>query len=299
MLDPKIMTFLCVCRHMNYTRAAEELHITQPAVSQHIRGLEEYYGARLFDYRGRRLELTPAGRELERAADTMANDAELLRDRLSARQPVQMPLHFGVTMTIGEYVIGRPLAAYMRNHPGGDLRMEIANTETLVAKMKTGNLNLCLVEGTFQRKEFDWERYDTVRYIAVCSVRHHFRKKIRVLEDLLDEQLILREPGSGTRAILERQLSGRNLSVEDFRSSIQIGGMHTILELLEEDAGISFMYQPAAQEMIRKGVLVEIPLQDFQVRHDFSFIWEKNSIFGERYRSIAAEITQLRKGGKR
>lgn len=79
MLDFRIHTFLCVCRHMNYTRAAAELHITQPAVSQHIRYLEREYGAKLFSYKGKHLQLTQAGHILWNAATAISHDDTLLK----------------------------------------------------------------------------------------------------------------------------------------------------------------------------------------------------------------------------
>lgn len=82
MLDFRIHTFLCVCRHMNYTRAAAELHITQPAVSQHIRYLEREYGAKLFSYKGKHLQLTQAGHILWNAATAISHDDTLLKEHL-------------------------------------------------------------------------------------------------------------------------------------------------------------------------------------------------------------------------
>ena len=105
MLDIKTETFLCVCKYMNYTKAANELNITQPAVSKHIHMLEEYYGARLFLYEGRTLQLTPAGEELRRAALTIMHDQKELCNRISQLKEHNKSLKFGATRTAGDFVL--------------------------------------------------------------------------------------------------------------------------------------------------------------------------------------------------
>jgi len=120
MQDFRMETFLTVCEHMNYTKAAEALSITQPAVSQHIRYLEEHYGIRLFQYEGKRLHLTNAGQQLRRAAATIKYDEAILCDQMLAG--FQRRLIFGATRTIGDFVLPDRLARYIANHPDTEIR---------------------------------------------------------------------------------------------------------------------------------------------------------------------------------
>lgn len=290
MLEFRILTFLTVCGTMNFTRAAEQLHITQPAVSQHIQALEETYGVKLFCYEGKRLRLTESGELLRQTAAAMHNDELLLRQRLRAGGSPELPLHFGVTMTVGEFLIAGPLSAYLRRHPGADVRMEMANTELLLAKMRRGELNFALVEGYFDRAEFDSAVFRTERFIAVCSAGHRFPAEPTELRDLLGERVLAREPGSGTRDILEKNLAAKNLSLRHFAGVVQIGGMQPILQMLERDAGISFLYEAVARERLRAGTLRELPLRDFQVKHDMALIWERGSVFSEAYQALCAQL---------
>lgn len=290
MLEFRILTFLTVCGTMNFTRAAEQLHITQPAVSQHIQALEETYGVKLFCYEGKRLRLTESGELLRQTAAAMHNDELLLRQRLRAGGSPELPLRFGVTMTVGEFLIAGPLSAYLRRHPGADVRMEMANTELLLAKMRRGELNFALVEGYFDRAEFDSAVFRTERFIAVCSAGHRFPAEPAELRDLLGERVLAREPGSGTRDILEKNLAAKNLSLRHFAGVVQIGGMQPILQMLERDAGISFLYEAVARERLRAGTLRELPLRDFQVKHDMALIWERGSVFSEAYQALCAQL---------
>ena len=131
MLDFRIETFLAVCQTMNFTRAAELLHITQPAVSQHIHALEAQYGVRLFVYQGKQLHLTESGRLLYQTAVTMRHDALRLRDALRQADG-RRHLRFGATLTVGEYIMPGPLRRLLEQDPGLQLRMLTANTRDLL-----------------------------------------------------------------------------------------------------------------------------------------------------------------------
>ena len=117
MLDFKMETFLTLCETMSYTRAAERLCITQPAVTQQIRHLEEYYGGRLFSYRGKTLSMTERGRRLELAAKSLRHSSEALRERLVGLEERRPPLRLGATKTIGDYVIPGKLCCYLAADP--------------------------------------------------------------------------------------------------------------------------------------------------------------------------------------
>ena len=292
MLDYRINTFLTVASTKNLTESSRILNITQPAVSGHIRYLEEYYGKKLFYYSGKRMNLTPAGVILRDAAVSMRNDEALLKIHLEEPEKRMPPLNFGVTMTIGEYVIAKPLARYMKNHPDSLIDVEINNTEILEKKLRNGEIQFALVEGSFDRKKFDSVPYGEAPFVTVCGRDHVFERKPERLSDLLQETLVIREEGSGTRSILETELKMQNLSLDDFDRIIQVNGMHPILQMLEENLGVSFLYYPAAESYLEKGTLKTLDLKDFQVYHDFTFIWVRGSAYESIYREICRELTE-------
>ena len=141
MLDFRMDTFLAVCQYMNYTRAAQELNITQPAVSQHIRWLEEQYGTTLFHYANKRLSLTPAGELLRSVALTMKHDEQMLLRRLHDPGALADRLTFGVTPTVGMSLIPEPLARYHAQYPDAPITMRVSNTENLCAALDQGELD--------------------------------------------------------------------------------------------------------------------------------------------------------------
>lgn len=285
MLDFRMETFLAVCQCMNFTRASEQLNITQPAVSQHIRFLEKHYNTKLFRYEGKKLRLTGAGEILRNASLTMMHDEISMQSAMQKSEEAD-EIRFGATRTVGDTLMGSILEKYLREYPDADIHMVVENTQELLKRLDDGRIDFALVEGFFKKSEYDYQKYSEENYIAVCSPDYQFREKPDTIENLFHERLLLREEGSGTREVLERYLDSQNLSLGDFERTMEAGSLHTIKELTKSGCGITFLYEVAVREEVKAGTLMRIPLKDFQVTHEFTFIWRRGSIYADRYREI-------------
>ena len=281
MQDFRMETFLTASRLLSYTETARELHITQPAVSQHIHFLEEHYNAKLFQYEGKKLCLTEAGVLLRKAATTMKHDEITLLETLKASP--RRKLVFGATRTIGDYFIPETLIPYLARERNTDICMLVDNTETLLHKIDSGELEFALVEGYFRTSEYDYKVFSEQKFIAVCGGDHLTKTQNLTIENLFESCIIVREPGSGTREILERYLNERNCSISDFQRVIEVGSIRAIKSLVSANCGITFLYEAAAAQDLRDGTLRKIPLIDFERSNSFTMVWRKNSIFQERY----------------
>ena len=288
MQDFRMDTFLTVCKFMNYTKAAKALNITQPAVSQHIRVIEDYYHIKLFYYEGKKLHLTAEGAVLQNYSTTMKHDEIILSEQLKADR--RMKLIFGATLTIGDFVLPEKLAAYIIRNPENEVRMLVENTETLLEKIDAGELDFAIIEGYFRKSEYDYKIHSLQHYIAVCGGDYSFRQQPNVLSDLFDERIILREPGSGTREILERHMEERNCSIRDFRRFMEIGSISAIKSLVSAGCGITFLYEAAVKRELASGLLRHIPLVDLEIYNNFTMVWRKNSIFDDRYMGIFDDL---------
>ncbi len=293
MLDFRVETFLTVCQTMNYTTAANLLHITQPAVSGHIRFLEEKYNTTLFTYKNKQLFLTQSGEILKSHLITMRNDEKNLQGEIQNCNSDTEFFSLGVTMTVGEYAIVEKLANFLLAHPQINMHIHYGNTSQLLKLLDEGQINFAIVEGNYPHNKYSHKKYSTEEYIAVCAVNHNFTVgKPKRISDLLNERLLVREKGSGTRNILENSLTAGGFQISDFVHYIQVENMHTIISLLKKDCGISFMYKTAVADELQAGVLKEIKLNDFKILHDFDFIWEKDSIYSGKYLSFCEEFGQ-------
>ena len=291
MLDFRTETFLTVCQTMNFTAAARQLNITQPAVSQHIHFLEEQYHTSLFIYQNKQLFLTRSGEILRRHLLTMKNDEKAVMEELKNNITGIETLSIGVTMTIGEYAIVDKLAGFLIQHPEINIHLHYGNTLQLLKLLNSGQISMAIVEGNYPKEYYSHKKYSTEYYIAVCAASHHFMTDHPyTMNDLVHERLLVREEGSGTRNILEQSLMTHGLHISDFIHYIEIENMHTIIGLLKRDCGISFLYKIAVEKELHSGILKEISLDDFKMQHDFDIIWEKHSVYSDKYLSICEEF---------
>lgn len=291
MLDFRVETFLCVCRYMNYTKAAEELRITQPGVSQHIHCLEEYYGVRLFQYSGRTLSLTPAGEALLSAMLSVKHDMVHLKNRMAELAAGEMPILLGATLTIGEFYIPRRLARYIKDNPSATVDMTIGNTKSLLKQLDEGTLDFVMLEGYFPKREYESRLISRENFIAVCS-KDDDVSGIECFSDLFSRRLVAREPGSGTRDVLEHYMAEQGYSISDFSSVLEINNIHALKQLVESGLGISFLYELSVRAELSHGLLKKVEIPDWDVSHEFRFVWRKDSIYQDYYEKMFEKFCQ-------
>lgn len=290
MQDFRMETFLTVCEELNYTRAAQKLGLTQPAVSQQIHFLEQFYNTRLFTVQGRKLYLTEAGKLLHASAQTMKNDEAHLRRRLFDVQQPKREYHFGATLTVAEYILPEKIKNILKEDPDCRMKITVQNTRELLRQIDTGEIDFAVVEGSFPKEEYDFLPYSKEPYIAVCSPGFPLPQSPCVLEDLLSYTLITREKGSGTRDILESILAQQNLKLADFSRVVEYGSIGAIKRLTAAGCGITFLYKKAAEHELRSRKLKEIKLQEFHLLHGLNFVFRKDTIFREEYAELYSRL---------
>jgi DNA-binding transcriptional LysR family regulator len=285
MTDFRLKTFLEVYRQQGFTRAAETLHITQPAVTQHIKYLEEDLGRPLFVINGRTIELTGAGEILLRYAETVEADARRTRERIAATGG-RKSLRFGATRTIGEYVMPQCVAGWTRDRPETDVSLVVDNSDSLFRALSSGDLDFIFVEGVFDRNAWSSDVLFRDAMIPVCAPENRLAGKRVDFARLLAETLIIREKGSGGRALVEMDLAARNLRVESFSRVLEIGNIGAIKELVMADAGIAILYERSVAREIAGKKLARIPVKNFSLAHDYSFVCMKGSLYENEYREF-------------
>lgn len=282
MIDFRHKTFLELCKVKNYTKTAEILHITQPAVTQHIKYLEEIYGGRLFSYSGKNLTITSKGKKLYECTLRMVADSKRIKEMITAHDE-NITISFGATLTIGEYVMPSVLSRVMKDRKNLHFNMFVENTESLLLELQNGKISFAFLEGFFDKSKYGYRLFSNEEFIAVCSSRSPLKNGKHSLGELLKERLILRERGSGTRDILEQFLHEKSLSKDNFESIIEIGNMSAIKELVAQNEGITFMYKAAAQKELVNGELYKMDVEGFEVSREFNFVYLKDSIHENDY----------------
>ncbi len=299
MLDVRHNTFLALCKIGNYTKTADYLHITQPAVSQHIKYLESLYGGKLFYYENKVLQLTWRGQQLRRFAMQMGADWSHLQFKLVHQDTEQRTLHMGATLSIGEFVLPSLLGKLLKTSPQLQVNVSVENTQELLEKLDQGELDIILVEGHFDKSKYDHQLFALENFIAVSSSRHPKAAESLSLEEVVEERIIIRESGSGTRDIFEQILKDYNFGISSFSKVCEYGNINGIKALVASNLGITFLYEATVKKELREGSLVQLSLQGFPLKREFSFVWLKNSLHQEEYRSWANQISELADSTKR
>lgn len=290
MLDFRIESFLTVCDYMNFTKAAEALNITQPAISGHIKYIEEYYGIKLFQYKNKKLTLTKHGEILKTSLQTMVHDEKRLKKELTSAKENKI-YRIGATLSVGDYYIQDFLSEYMEKHKNISLSVTVANTESLLHKLDHGNLDIVITEGDFLKDNYESRLLKEERFAVYCG-KNYDSFDICRFEDLLRHRLITREKGSGTRGVFEHYLMEKGRRIEDFKEVCEFSSMKLITKMVSDNHGISVLYSCVGTEMLAEGKLKEIEVPGFHLTHDFNVLWQKGSIYGPENELFLEELKE-------
>ncbi len=281
MNDFRLKSLLETIRRGSFSSAAEFLGITQPAVSQHIKALEGSYGVQLIAKRKNRPVPTREGMLLYHHAEKIeAAYRSIERDMRNASSAVRT-YDIGATLTVGEYLLPSLLAEHRRLHAETRIRLAIQNTRHIVERLLRSEIVLGLVEGPVEVAGVEVRSFGRDELVVVAAPDHPLVTKARrrgiTLAELLASELILREPGSGTREVFERYLVGRGIDARLLRPYMEIESINTIKLLVRSALGISVVSSLAVKEEIRTGTLVRVPLAGPPIERELRFVWGESA----------------------
>lgn len=237
--------------------------------------MEDYYKTKLFSYQHRKLSLTEQGELLYIHVQNLKSNSLSIQGIIERSLHPQIIIKFGATLSIGEFMMPDIIAKIIKENPFANINMQVENTEILLNKMQLGEIDFALIEGTFPKTSYNYNKISTERFVCVSSPKRKESKNIK-LADLLFERIIVREKGSGTRNIFEQILKSKGFKLNDFSHISEIGNINTVKQLVVQNLGISFMYRIAAQKEIEKGLLCELAIEDFNESREFNFVYLKN-----------------------
>jgi DNA-binding transcriptional LysR family regulator len=224
---------------MNYRIAAEQLHLSQPAVTKQIQSLEQILQTKLFRYDGHALHKTEECLLLERYAISMQYQFEELQ--LAIADKKRLNLRIGATKTIGDYVLIDAIKEYL-NNPCHELSLVVDNTKHLLQMLDENQLDFAVIEGTFSKTKYDSYLLRMEPFVGICAKDSLLCGQHISVEDLLTQTIIVREEGSGTRRIFEERLAAIGYELSDFRREVSINSFVSIKALVAGGIGISFLY---------------------------------------------------------
>lgn len=269
MPDRRLQAFHAVAKHRSFTKAAEALCMTQPAVTFQIRQLEEHFDTRLFDRANGRITLTPTGvvalQYVERILGLYGELEEKVRELTGQEVGVLM---IGASTTIAEFLLPRILGEFKSRHPGIVPQLIVANSEAVQARVAERTLDLGFIEGDSHLRTLVTDICCDDELQVVCAPSHPLaRRKALPIAALAEHPYISRELGSGTREVIDRYLEKSGVAQDSLQIIMEASSPEALKGLVATGLGFAIMSRATAEKDVRLGDLVQIPLDPPLIRH--------------------------------
>ena len=237
MVDARLTSLIKIVETGSYTRAAAELSLSQPAVSQHIRQLEDQLGVKLFEHAHNKTTLTAEGEIVVKYARRMAALSHNMRQALKNEREKIRSLTIGITHTAESSTIIEALAAYFNDFEGMNIKVLTFTTDNLYTSLNNYELDFAFVEGKTKDPSLGYMMLDTDSLVLAVPPGHRLASQsMLTIDQLKAERLILRLPNSNTRNLFEAALRSRGLSLDEFNISMEIDSIATIKESAPDEA---------------------------------------------------------------
>lgn len=275
MVDTKVRTLLTVVEQGSYTRAAELLNLTQPAVSHHIRQLEDEFGIKLFQKNRKALVPTAEGDILIKYARRITAIDATARQAIEDYRAQATHLTIGTTHTVGENLVSQVLALYCNEYPLTHINIVTDSINSIYNKLGQYELDLAIVEGVLPDSRFKSVLLDTDYLCLIVSPQHKFaRRPTILLSELKKEKLILRPAMAGTRMLFENFLMSHSESIKNFNVMMELDNISMIKNLVAMNLGVSVIAHSAIREEEREGRLVVVPIENAKMTRDINMVYQ-------------------------
>lgn len=276
-----LKAFVAVCENGSVTKAAESLHVAQPALSQTISDIEKYYNVALFNRINQRLVLTDTGKELLQKAKEVLESFQGFEDL--ATNAVDMPaVHIGMSLTIGTTDLPKIMRYIKNEYPFVKLSVTINNSLEIQQSILSGEIDFGIIEGNIVMPHFCCAEYKSDKLIIVCGRDFQIDSVIDVRK-LASQPLLLREKGSSSREHLESIFKRNGISSEPIMESIS---NQAIIVAAKENFGVAVLPQALVAKDVQRGKLKEVKMLDYELKRTSFVFWHRNKKFGSTQKAI-------------
>ena len=277
MLDPKLETFITVAELKNFTKAAQALNLTQPAVSNHINQLEKEYNTKLFMRKKKDFTLTNEGK----IALTYARRLKALHDKMIQKiadeQTSSSHIKIGITHTSENNNITEVLAQYANQMHNITITIITDSINNLYDMLENYQLDIAIVDGKKQSGKLNYLMLDTDYLVCVLSSQHPLAKNSSIsLNQLKKENMILRLPSSSTRSLFEATLISINESIDNFNVLLEVDNVSTIKQLVMNNFGVSILPQSVCIKDVKKGKIKTLPIENLSMTRQMNIAYNKD-----------------------
>ena len=270
----RLKVFRVVAAHLNFSRAAEELLLSQPAVTLQIRALEEELGVPLFDRKGGQITLTPGGLALLPYALKLKDVSdEALAAVILASGMQAGSLALGASQTIGQYLLPNFVAGFLHDNPRANITAMSGNSDQMLEALIAHKIQLALIEGPALRKDVHVEPFMEDRIVLAVPASHEWAETEIEVDMLRNAPLLMREFGSGSRRVVENALSKCGIKRKDLHVRMELDSTEGLLSAVESGLGVTFVSQWAARNHVALNTIKLVHVRDLKLSRKFSLAY--------------------------
>ncbi|SDI22693.1 LysR family transcriptional regulator [Chryseobacterium jejuense] len=276
MFDYRLKVFHTVASRLSFTKASEELHISQPAVTKHIKEIEMQLSTKLFDRKGTSIQLTQSGKILYEYAEKVRNIYRDLEFEISQiNQQHKGKLIIGASTTVAQYILPEILAKFNAYYKDIKIELLTGNTEAISSLLKEEKIDLGIIEGESQSSYFDYKTFKPDEIVLAAKSDHPLAHKTLNVKDLYQLNLIFREQGSGTLEFIQNRLKEKDININELNTVIQLGSSESIKNYLLHSDCMAFLSISTILNELKNNILTVIDIKNFSIERDFHFILPK------------------------
>ncbi len=299
LIDDKLETFVAVCDTKSFTKAAEILSLTQPAVSQHIKRLEEELNTTLFLRKKGELLLSDEGEIVLTYAKRMIALCDKMRDKVKNAKSRVNRIRIGITHTQESGLLMDVLSKIALGDDSLQITFITDNIKNLYDMLENFEIDMAVIEGKPTNPSFNFVVINTDSLMCIVSSQNALAKKSTVtLEELKKEHLILRLPTSSTRERFASALDGIGESIDNFDVTIEVDSIATIRNLVKKDFGMSVLARSSCAHELSKGTLVALPIENLSMIRETTIVYHKTFTHTEIVDRIARNYNEAVTSGK-
>lgn len=281
MFDFRLQVFHTVATRLNFTRAAEELYISQPAVTRHIHEIEHHFRQRLFERNGTRIKLTVAGQTLlQHTSRLFELYSQLEFDMNALAEQHKGKLRIGASTTVAQYVLPQVLAAFHEKFSEIRSSLIANNTDQVELALRSSSIDLGVVEGRKKGGSFKYTEFLKDRLVLAARASHPLVKHGGLKpRDLLNIPLLLREPGSGTLEVIAHALKPLGIKMSQLKKEMQLEGTESMKSYLQHSDCMAFLSIHSIRKELQDKDLVVMNIKGLDIERDFYFIQQQGEVF--------------------
>lgn len=296
MIDPKIKTVVTLSKIKSFTQTARLLSLTQPAVSQHLKNVEEEYDIKIFYRENRLLNLTPEGEIFIKYGEQLIQLYNKLKIALKDLKKNHTHFSIGITSTAADFLIPSILANFYSNKEDYSVNFHNDTLKNIYTRLESYEFDYAIVDGLISHPKFQSILLEDDYLCAFVSPLNPLvRQTDLTFKDLKKEKFILRHTKATTRMLLENYLVSHNDSIQNYDITLEIENVPIIKELVANNLGISILSHSVVQDEIKRGKLIELKLKDFYIKRGFYILFPKNGEFFEHIQQLTKYYEENKK----